>query len=176
MPSRFTVGYLGAYGPDKGVRYLLEAWKKLNYKDAWLVLAGRDSQSQFVQSLCQHFAPNTNIELMGWLPNVSTFYNYISLYVQPSVTEGFGIEVLEAAAHSRAVLCSTGAGAVDFLGHSEGWKFPPGDAGALADRISFMRACTNLDSIGQSNRKDAEGYSWDKIRARYQEVWKEVLK
>lgn len=84
QPERFTVGYLGSYGPDKGVRFLLEAWKKLDYKDAMLLLGGRDSQSPFVDALIQNFGGG-NIERVGWLDNVGDFYNRCSLYVQPSV-------------------------------------------------------------------------------------------
>src|SRR5690606_22842703 len=31
LPSQFTLGYLGAIGPDKGLKYLIEAWKALGY-------------------------------------------------------------------------------------------------------------------------------------------------
>lgn len=176
-PTRFTVGYLGAVGPDKGLAYLLMAWKKLNYPDADLVIAGGHSRSEFVHRLVQAFGGG-NISLAGWVENVSDFYNAISLYVQPSVTEGFGIEVLEAMAHGRPVLCSTGAGAADVVHDS--WKSPPADPDALAGKIDETRKqISGLSPVWESGTNPwverARYYSWDEIREKYRRLWRELL-
>lgn len=176
VSSEFRLGYLGAYGPDKGVRYLLEAWKKLNYSDATLVLAGRDSTSPFVKKLIEVFGGG-KIELKGWVDNISNFYNYISVYVQPSVTEGFGIEVLEAMAHGRVVICSIGAGAVDCVSSGiTGFHFKPRDVDGLASIIDLCKNSYSIcEVLGGQGRDIAKQYTWDKIRTRYQTVWKELV-
>ncbi len=193
-PATFRVGYLGAVGPDKGLIYLLQAWKKLNYSDAKLVIAGRDSTSEFVQSLIhlvyrqevpnytcsgvghsfdpKPISPQESIELVGWVPRVDSFYNSIYLYIQPSVTEGFGIEVLEAIAHGRAVLCSRGAGAADVV--PEEWRFPAADSDALAEKIDQFRRA-DLGLMGKVGRNLACQYKWPLIHQRYQEVWRTLL-
>ena len=168
-PGRFIVGYLGAVGPDKGLVYLLQAWKKLNYPDATLVIAGRDSQSPFVGHLAKDVP---HISLAGWIGNIADFYSNISLYVQPSITEGFGIEVLEAMAHGRAVLVSDGAGAADVVPHT--WQFPAGNVDTLAEKIDQFRKC-DLGLMGSIGRGLAAEYSWEKIRARYQDLWRRLL-
>lgn len=175
-PDKFTVGYLGAIGPDKGVRYLLEAWKKLNYKDAQLVIAGRDSTSPFMQYLTANFG-YANVNLAGWVNNISDFYNSISCYVQCSASEGFGIEVLEAMAHGRPTLCSVGAGAADTVPTS--WTFPACDSDALAsaidkakNAISIQRDKNLLARIWIENTTD---FTWDKIKQRYVDLWKSLL-
>ena len=45
-----------------------------------------------------------NIYLRGAVEDVSEVYDNCSLFVQPSASEGFGIEVLEAMAHGRLAL------------------------------------------------------------------------
>ena len=169
-PKRFTVGYLGAIGPDKGLKYLLQAWKKLNYSDANLMLGGYHSTSDYATYLIQSFGGG-NIIRRGWVEEVSTFYNDISLYVQPSVTEGFGMEVLEAMAHGRAVLCSLGAGAVDLVPLS--YRFKVGDVDELAEKIKAVKAGTASVVDWQ---EFAAPYSWDLIRQRYIDVWREVCR
>lgn len=171
IPKQFTVGYLGSYGPDKGVIYLLQAWKKLNYKDgSQLILAGRDSTSPFVRGLVGHYGGGS-IVLAGWQKDVADFYNSLSLYVQSSQTEGFGCEVLEAQAYNRPVLCSTGAGAIDTIPLPE-FTFPAGDWKKLAERIKWAKECVRNTIQWQEN---AARYTWDKIRQRYIAVWKELL-
>ena len=174
LPSRFTVGYLGSFGPDKGVRYLLEAWKRLNYKDATLLLAGRDSSSPWGRFLIQQFGGGS-IATLGWVKDVSHFYDQLSLYVQPSVTEGFGIEVLEALAHGRSVLCSSGAGACDVLRYeSPLHQVIPGNVDALAHRIHWHKIDPVVSAV--DGRRIAEDFTWGKVRKQYQDVWSSLLK
>lgn len=174
LPRTFCVGYLGSYGADKGVRYLLEAWKELNYQDgSLLILGGRDAASPWVKQLVRTYGGG-NIQLAGWYQDVSVFYNNISLYVQPSATEGFGIEVLEAMAHARPVLCSTAAGAVDCV-DLEGCQVDACNADDLAQRIDIAKCSWDLQALGRYVYQIAQNYTWDKIRQRYQQLWTELL-
>lgn len=171
-PPTFTVGYLGSYGADKGVRYLLQAWKRLNYKDgSMLVLAGRESISPWVRHLIGQYGGGA-IHLAGWQTNISDFYNRISLYVQPSATEGWGCEVAEAMAHGRVAVCSYGAGAVDMATS----KCKACDVDDLCKWIDAYKTQPKmLVERGEMSRAIAQDYTWDKIRARYQQLWTEML-
>lgn len=172
FPKTFTVGYLGAAGPDKGLRYLLEAWKKLNYKDAILKIGGRDATSPFMLSLVERFGGGS-IYLAGWQDAVEDFYGSVSVYCQPSASEGFSCEVIEAMANGRPVLCSDGAGACDRVPPE--WIFPARNADALAEKIDGVRRDGDLQGPGFIAHEHAKYFTWDKIRARYVKLWKELL-
>lgn len=180
LPKTFTVGYLGAFGADKGIPYLLEAWKKLNYKDAVLKLAGGNSHSQWADYLVSKFGGG-NVQLLGWIDDPADFYNSISVLVQPSVSEGFGLEVLEAMAYGRPVICSYGAGAVDVIipngpsGEYFGQVVPARDVDFLAYTIDTTRKQLDLERAGKAAREHAANYSWEIIRERYANVWRELL-
>lgn len=180
LPEGFNVGYLGAVGPDKGLIHLLRAWKLLKYESATLVLAGRETQSPFFHHMLISTFPDgipTNVKVLGWVEDVSSFYESLHVYVQPSVTEGFGLEVLEALAHGRPVLCSTGAGAVDVVYPS--WKFESGSPEQLAAAIRFARLC--VDSHREDRqwlencRLRAQEYNWISVQERYMRVWESLL-
>jgi len=171
LPDRFVVGYLGSCGaPDKGVRYLMEAWKRLNYADALLILAGRDSTSPWVRQMWQQFGGG-NVHFAGWQEDVSSFYDSISLYIQPSASEGFGIEVVESLAAGRPVLCSRGAGACDVVAPT--MTFPACDADALADAIHNARAGWHPDQ--EQCLRAAAKYTWGKVRQQYVDLWQSLL-
>jgi glycosyltransferase involved in cell wall biosynthesis len=174
LPSRFTVGYLGAVGLDKGLRYLYQAWKELAYTDATLVIGGALSNSHYVWGFWEHFGGG-NIRSLGWLDKVADFYNQISCYVQPSSTEGWGCEVLEAFAHGRLVICSEGAGAADVV--RPAWRFPARDVETLKRIIDGAKSMgrEELECQGKFERTESEYYTWDKIRARYVQLWKELM-
>ena len=170
-PKRFTVGYLGsATAPDKGVIYLIRAWKKLNYPDATLIIAGRDSNHPWIRQTIEREGGGA-ICLTGFVKDVTSFYNAISCYIQPSASEGFGIEILEAMAHGRPALCSTGAGAHEI--GARAMEFAPCDVDAIVYMIDSVR-CGTYPSEEQCQRV-AEKHTWDKIRKKYQELWRTLV-
>jgi len=173
LPKKFVVGYSGVWGADKGVTYLLEAWKKLNYKDALLIFAGGDSTTAWAKQLLSRYGGGS-IYLMGWVPKLEDFFRKISLYIQPSTTEGFGIPVIEAMAHGRPVLCSDHAGACDVTPYRD-MVFKASDVNASADAIENVRKNWNLEDIGKGCREEAEQYSSPSIRERYVNLWKGLV-
>jgi glycosyltransferase involved in cell wall biosynthesis len=174
MPDDFDVGYLGQVGPDKGLIYLLEAWNKLNFVGCKLLMAGRHvSQLAQIRSMLCH---KGEVELMGFVKNVSDLYNRCSVYVQPSVTEGFGIEVLEAMAHARPVIVSKGAGAADVVTDGvDGFIVPIRDPDAICDMITKLKNDPGLTrSMGEQAREKAMQYTWSSIIPMYQNLWRSL--
>lgn len=174
LPNMYTLGYLGSMGIDKGLVYLLSAWKKLAYKDSLLIIAGKESTSSYFKAMVNQFGGGS-IYLAGWQTDAHKFYSSLSLYVQPSATEGFGLEVLEAMSSGRAVLCSTGAGAADVV-QVDAMRFKSCDVDSLANVIDNAKRNWDLEDTGRSCREIAQQYTWGKIQDRYREVWKETLK
>ena len=175
FPKRFVVGYMGSLGPDKGVIYLLQAWKQLNFKDVTLVLAGRDSISPFAHGLIERFGGGT-ICLMGWVDKVADFYDSISLFVCPAATEGFNLETLEAMAHGRPVVCSEGAGAVDLL--PEWYRFQARNVEELTAKIEQVKIRNMANEVNGGYpywKGIALDNSWTKVKERYQAIWKGML-
>lgn len=172
-PEKFTVGYLGQGGPDKGLRYLIKAWKMLNPKEAKLVLAGGCAGN--VTSIWRHEG-GRNIELLGIIERKEDLFKQISVYVQPSVTEGFGIPVIEAMASGRPVIVSEGAGAVDALAADRaqaGIRVPIRDPKAIAEAIRFyMENPQKIREHGQAAKTLSRMYSPDLLRERYVGLWR----
>lgn len=173
--DNFKVGYLGAYGPDKGVKYLIQSWSSLNYQDSTLLLAGQ--QSKELAPFINKYATGGKFNLIGYVPDISDFYNNISVYVQPSVTEGFGIEITEAMSYCRPVICSNGAGACDLIEDGvNGFIVDKRDVKGIADKIDwFKNHPKELIEMGNNAREKSFNYSWDKVKEIYIKVWKEIV-
>lgn len=171
LPKMFTVGYLGQVGPDKGIIYLLQAWKKLGLKDARLAMAGRNVV-QILDMIRKE--GGGNIHLLGFVKSPSDLYNISSVYCQPSVTEGFGIEILEAMAHGRPAIASEGAGAVDaVLRGTNGFATKIRGVDEIADRIQYLyKNPERVSEMGASAKAHVEKeYQWPMIHAKYVEAW-----
>lgn len=165
IPSEFRVGYLGATGPDKGVTYLLKAWAGLMYRDSELVL-----RTDLVDTSI--FTKNQRIKRLDYIENISDFYNQISVYVQPSVTEGFGIPCLEAMSHGRPVIVTEGAGVSELVKDGvEGYVVPIRNPGAIADRIDYLKTHPNkIVEMSKKVRLKAEQYAWDRAKKSFKDV------
>ena len=173
-PEKFRVGYTGAYGPDKGVRYLIESWSLLNYSDAELVLSGMDSK--MLEPFVRQFAKQGNFILPGRVANVADFYNSISVYVQPAVTTGFDLEVPEAMSYGRPVLATVGTGASDLITDGEqGFVVPIRNPEAIAEKIEWLRKNPEkLVVMGEKAKRKARNYTWSRIQKLYKKIFIEL--
>lgn len=177
FPTEFRVGYLGEYGPDKGIRYLIESWGSLSYTDSTLILAGRQSETigpKFINLV----AKGGNFNILGYVKDVAEFYNHISVYVQPSATEGFALEVPEAMSYGRPVICSDGAGAADLVENgSTGFIVPKMDINAIAEKIDwFKNHQQEMYIMGGRSKSVVKNYTWEKTIEKYVNIWKFLLK
>ena len=169
-PEVFTVGYLGAYGPDKGVPTLLKAFKDFLIQggEGRLLLGGRDSQHPAIKEWCRGAGlPSDKVFALGWLDSPYDLYDACSVYVQPSNTEGFGIEVIEALSRGVPVVCSIGAGAVD---HTF-WKFPAGNAAELTRYLGHL---TDHGVQGMNIENWVKDMTWPLIQGEYTKLWEEI--
>lgn len=171
IPDKFDCCYIGQCGPDKGLVYLIQAWAMLNYPDSNLILAGGGTET--LEPFIRHFANQGQFKILGRVPSVSDVYNTCSVYCQPSVTEGFGIEILEAMTYGRPVIASEGAGASDLVEDGiTGFVVPIRSPEAIADRIDYLKKNRErIPEMGQKARTKAKNYTWSRIRKRYAKLF-----
>jgi glycosyltransferase involved in cell wall biosynthesis len=176
FPKEFRVGYLGALGADKGLFYLIKAWELHNYPDSTLIFAGRHSEQlgNFIKSI----AKRGNFHLKGYVNDVADFYNDISIYVQPSATEAFGMETIQAMSYGKALIVSDGVGSSDTIINNEnGFVVPKMNIEAIAERIKFFKDNPReIIRIGSNARIKSLNYTWKHTQDKYITVWKKLLK
>lgn len=176
FPKEFRIGYLGATGPDKGLFYLIKAWESLNYQDGnTLIFAGPNSEylNQFIR---QH-AKTGHYHTMGYINDVADFYNSISIYIQPSATEAFGLEIPEAMSYSRPVISSDGAGAADCITNGEdGFIVPKMNSAAIAEKIKYFKDHPNeIIRMGKNAREKSFRFTWENTKQKYVNLWRSLI-
>ena len=168
----FRVLFVGLIGIRKGVQYLLEAFKKLNLPDAELVLVGGPSSdsrlflSQY-RGLYRHvpFVPQEQLREL---------YHSASVFVLPSLEEGFGMVVAEAAASGIPVIISENVGATIRDGQ-DGYIVPIRDVDALAARILTLYEDDKLRrEMGQSAHEYIQRFTWQRYYDGLQRIYREL--
>ena len=177
LPAEFRCGYLGTFGPDKALENLLMAWKFFTGKGK-LVFGGNCKDGVlWLASQMGMMGNMGNYELTGWVKNISDFYNGISVYCQCSSSEGYGIETIEAMAHGRPVIVSSGAGSADAVTDGvDGFIVRPRDPQAILEKLElFYQNPTKVAEMGAMAREKAKKYEWSVIEARYIQFYKGIL-
>ncbi len=169
-PEDFCITHVGVNAADRGQFYLVNAWHKLRQTPLFsgrLAMIGRGT------GMWVPFGIFTS-EHVG---NIGKVYNDCSVYVQPSVTEGFGIPVLEAMAYSRPVIVTEGAGSHELVDDGkDGFVVPIRDPDTIKEKIEYFH--DNPDEVsrmGKNARAKAENYSWKIIEEKYEKLIKSVL-
>ncbi len=135
-PDRpFTLGVVGGDPLRKGYLYLLRAWKKLALPNARLLLRSSASFQPY-PVLAELLRSTPNVELVGYVPDISDFYRRCDAFVLPSVDDGFGMVLFEALANKVASIATTHCGASELLTSGvNGLIVPPFSEDALAEAI-----------------------------------------
>lgn len=157
--------YLGRMVPEKGVHYLIEAFRGLETEKR-LVLAGGSSDSErYFDGLKAEAEDDHRIVFTGFTTGreLDELFSNAALYVLPSDLEGMPMSLLEAMAYGLCCLTSDIPECSDVLaGH--GFTFPRGNVAALRDALNLLLASERTESVGEAARAHVlSKYDWDSV-------------
>jgi len=152
--DRSIVLFVGRLSTEKGVLDLLDAWRMLDDRRAWLVLVGPDMPAHpwdagaKARAFIEAHQLEDRVRLYGPSTDTARLYRAADVFVQPSHFESFGISVIEAMASGVPVIASKVGGMRDFLADGENALLhEPRSAAAVA--AALRRA---LDDAGLRSR------------------------
>jgi teichuronic acid biosynthesis glycosyltransferase TuaC len=128
----FTILYVGALLPQKGVLDLAEALRRLAWPDAIAFLVGGGPAKPEGASV-RLLGPRSNSEIPALLAAADVF-------ILPSWHEGLGLSAVEAGAAGIPVIGGRTGGLANLLADGCGYAFTPRDVGDLMRALQAMRA------------------------------------
>jgi len=163
-PPHFRAVFSGALIERKGVHHLLEAWHRLQLKDAelWLVGAIHDE----IRPYLEKFA-DSSIKVVGFAQKPETYLRQSTVHVFPSQCEGSAKVTYEAAACGLPQITTREAGDVVEDG-VQGIVIPPANVDALAAAIQQLYDHPEMvERMSLAARERVvENFTWDHFRAR----------
>jgi glycosyltransferase involved in cell wall biosynthesis len=163
-PAKFRAIFSGALIERKGIHHLLEAWHRLNLKDAELWLVGTVHAE--AKPHLEKFRRD-NIRTIGFVRDPENYLNQGTVYVFPSQWEGSAKTVYEAAACGLPAVTTREAGDVIRDG-VEGIIVQPGDVDAIAAAIQRLYDHPEIVTrmAVAARQRVVENFTWDHYRAR----------
>ena len=168
LPEKYIL-FLGSLEPRKNLPALLSAWDKISKECAntWLIISG-DSGEVFHHVTFPSFTDRTRF--LGYIPEVYLpgLYAGATLFVLPSLEEGFGLPALEAMACGTPVITSN-AGALPEIAGDAALLINPYHTdeigNALITLLSSERLRTDLHEKGLEHVRK---FTWERSAER---VW-----
>jgi glycosyltransferase involved in cell wall biosynthesis len=158
-PEPFTVLFVGRLELGKGIPYLLEAWRRLDWRDAELVLVGA-LQPDYAQLFERQMRGLDSVRVIGHVADPVPYYQRAHLFAFPTLHEGSALTTYEAMACGLPVVTTPNAGSVA-RDDVEGLLVPIRDAEVLAEALERLRQDSSLyEAMRTAARARAEAYTW----------------
>lgn len=100
--------YLGRIVPEKGLRYLVEAFKQVSTSKKLIIAGGASDTDEFLRELQEAAADDPRIVFLGFVQGqlLEELYGNAYIYVLPSDLEGMPLSLLEAMSYGNCCLTS----------------------------------------------------------------------
>jgi glycosyltransferase involved in cell wall biosynthesis len=167
---------LGNLIERKGFKYLINSLSQTNSEinDLECYIGGRGPLFSKLNRLIDQLGL-TNVKLLGFVDSdeLNYWYNACDLFVFPSLSESFGITVLEALAVGTPVIATINGGSEEIVvSEKYGILVESGNSDALSKKIilAFEKKWNNLDIISYSKR-----FTWPIIVDEIINLYLEIL-
>jgi len=154
--NEILLGYIGRLSEEKGLCYLLESIKMLDYRTHKfkLILIGEGCQDTKLKALSNNYRISSKVIFAGFQKDIDSWLAAIDIFVLPSLTEGTPMVLLEAMSHGVPCIASA-VGGVPLLIESgvDGILVQPGNPDEIYKAIySISTDITKRDNIIKNAR------------------------
>lgn len=153
LPKNYAL-YIGNAYPHKNLDFLIKAWDGIKLP---LILAG--GRSVFYEHL-EKKLHNPNIHLIGHVENLEDLYKNATVFVFPTLMEGFGLPPLEAMKAGVPVVASDIPVLREVLGNAAVF-FDPTNTEDLKKKISFAQTYRKV--LIKKGFDQVKKYSWERM-------------
>lgn len=137
ISKQFRVVCVAGINVRKGIIDLLDAWNRLNFPDAELLLIGRVSSEML--PVLQKYAGE--FKHIPFVPNreLRRYFEASTVFVLPSLEDGFGLVCTEAMACGLPVITTTNTGAAELIDNDvSGYVVPIRSPEVIAEKLEIL--------------------------------------
>ncbi|OGM04460.1 hypothetical protein A2715_05150 [Candidatus Woesebacteria bacterium RIFCSPHIGHO2_01_FULL_39_32] len=175
--------YVGNAYPHKNldnvIRGIVDINKNKNGSVRFLIAGSRDIFMERLQKLIDRLEANDYVELLGFVRDdeLWVLYKYSLGFVYPSLSEGFGLQGLEAISSGTILLASNIPVFQEIYG-SHAFYFNPQDVSSISGTMYSVLKMEREDKYKylEIAQEYIKKYSWQKMAKETLEVYRQVLK
>ena len=177
LPAKFLL-YVGNAYPHKNLEFLIQGFAEFNKKHPEFNLILIGNKNYFYQRLEKYTETNfanlkNKIIFTGFVHDkkLADYYRQATLYIFPSLYEGFGLPPLEAMTFNLPVLSSNTSCLPEILGDAALY-FDPKNLDYFLTQLEKMMSSHDLrQSLRHKGNLQIQKYSWDKMAKQILEIY-----
>lgn len=158
-----VIGTIGRLTWIKGVDQIIRALPKIKQSipNIRCVIAGDGPDRLKLRNLAKHFKVADSVVWLTEVKHREKFYQSLKVYIQPSLSESFGMAPLEAQSAGVPVIVSNAGALPEVVQHGKtGLVFKKNDIKGLADCVSTLLANQELmEKLRVLGKKEVEKFS-----------------
>jgi glycosyltransferase involved in cell wall biosynthesis len=174
--SERRIVFIGALVKQKGVEILLKAFKEIKktHPDVRLVVVGDGPERENLEEMSR-LQRLKDVEFKGYVDDLDTFFTANTVFVLPSIKEGFGITILEAMARGVPVAASKTGGIPELIVDGEnGLFFTKDNSTSLTDAVRrIFDDEAQREKLIKGGWKTISKFTWNKTSEETEDVYKE---
>ncbi len=180
----FVVGTIKSLEPVYGIDYLIRAFAILknrnSNKSIKLLIVGEGSEKQNLMDLASELNVSKDVVFTGFIEQkeLPNYYNMLDVFVALSLSESFGVAIVEASSCSKPVVVSNVGGLPEVVDHQQtGFVVSERNAEAAANAIETLMNDPLLQTnFGNNGRKKVEEcYDWKNNAKSMIDIYMDVL-
>lgn len=158
--------FLARIVPEKGLHYLIEAYKKADCPYRLVIAGGSSHTDDYYEQIRRSCEGDPNIIMTGFVQGreLEELYSNCYLYILPSDIEGMPISLLEAMSYGAQCLVSDIPENVNVTGaYAE--TFPKGNISALTNKLKVLTGSEHSFAHGSAEIAAyvTNKYRWDNV-------------
>lgn len=167
--------FLGRLVPEKGITYLIEAFKGITTEKKLVIAGGSSDTDAFMQELKKIAEGDNRIIFTGFVQGqmLEELYSNAYVYTLPSDLEGMPLSLLEAMSYGNCCLTSDIAECAEVV-EDKAILFKKSDIDDLKEKLQY--ACDNPDAVKKLKDGAADficsKYNWDDVVEQTLELYK----
>ena len=165
---------LGRMVSTKGLRYLVEAMRDVDYK---LIMCGKGPEAKKISKLIRKYDLEDRIEMRGWVSEEEKLklMSTCKFFVMPSIYEAYGLAALEALSYGKPIVCTNVDGLPGNV-KTAGSYVKPKDSIGLAHAINELLADDKKRSELSKNALDVvHEFTWDDQIAKTERLYRAIV-
>jgi len=175
LPESYLL-YLGINKPHKNLGRLVEALSLVPRPLSLIIAGAWDPRYLEPRQRAEALGLENAVRFLGPVPeaDLPALYSGATLFVFPSLYEGFGLPVLEAMACGRPVVCSNTSSLPEIVDEAA-LTFDPLDVTEMAAKIEKALGNESLrEEMKEKSLQQAAKFSWERTARETLEIYREA--
>lgn len=179
-PEIFKILCVTRVTPRKGIRYLIEALKKLseNNDNISLKIIGDGDEKEDLEKLAENLGVRKKVDFTGLIPHekLPPYFSSADVFVLPSLNEGMSNSMLEALASGLPLIATDTGGTRELIDDGKnGFIIKMKDSEDIAVRLGILMRDRELRKrMGETSHEKAQNMSWEKVAREYLKIYEKL--